>query len=174
MGLRGFRGWESGSVVWDSIVKGFGARRQKTSRARPHFSSTTKEGRHRLHTVGADGSPSTPDGAPEAAKRLLGTASRAAQVRAGCGINTFAMPIHRPQMGQTEDRDEASAGRTGCLSAHQLSREPGSQFGWLPSGQFRRDSFETLAQPSVPGIGGMAWMPIHRFVDVGEIERRLH
>jgi hypothetical protein len=52
--------------------------------------------------------------------------------------------------------------------------EPSSQFGWLPSGKFHSDCFEALAQPSVSGIGGMAQMPIHRFVDVGEIEWRLH
>jgi hypothetical protein len=52
--------------------------------------------------------------------------------------------------------------------------ESGSQFGWLPSGKFHGDSFETLAQPSVSGIGGMARMPVHRFVDLREIEWRLH
>jgi hypothetical protein len=34
--------------------------------------------------------------------------------------------------------------------------EPGSQFGWLPSGKFHGDRFEPLAQPSVSGIGGVA------------------
>jgi hypothetical protein len=49
-----------------------------------------------------------------------------------------------------------------------------SNFAWRPSGKFRSDGFETPAQPTVTGIGGMAWMPIHRFVDVREIEWRLH
>lgn len=51
--------------------------------------------------------------------------------------------------------------------------EPVSQFSCL-SGKLLGDSFEPLAQPSVSGIGGMAWMPIHRYVDVREIEWRLH
>jgi hypothetical protein len=64
--------------------------------------------------------------------------------------------------------------RARYTSRSALNVEPGSQFGWLPSGKSHSDGFETLAQPAVSGIGGMAWMPIHRFVDVREIERRLH
>ena len=68
--MRIVEGLKVGETVWDTMIIGFGARRQ---RGRPTyvFRYRTKEGRQRTYTIGRHGSPWTPDEARAEAIRLL-------------------------------------------------------------------------------------------------------
>jgi hypothetical protein len=59
--LNGVRTLAPGQTIWDSKVRGFGARRQKGSGVSYILVYRTKEGRQRWHTIGRHGSPWTPD-----------------------------------------------------------------------------------------------------------------
>jgi integrase len=72
IGLREVRALSPGSVIWDSAVPGFGARRQQSPAVSYVLFYRTAEGRQRWHTIGRHGAPWTPDTAREEARRLLG------------------------------------------------------------------------------------------------------
>jgi integrase len=72
IGLREVRGLQTGQVIWDAKVSGFGARRQKGAAVAYVLFYRTKSGRQRWHTIGRHGAPWTPDAAREEARRLLG------------------------------------------------------------------------------------------------------
>jgi integrase len=76
IGLRDIRVLESGELLWDTSVTGFGARRQKSDAVSYVVFYRTNEGRQRWHTIGRHGAPWTPDMAREEAKRLLGDVAR--------------------------------------------------------------------------------------------------
>jgi integrase len=78
IGLREVRALEPGRIVWDSAVVGFGARRQRGTAVIYILKFRTSEGRQRWHTIGRHGSPWTPDGARDEARRLLGDVARGA------------------------------------------------------------------------------------------------
>ena len=69
--LNGVRTLAPGQTIWDSKVRGFGARRQKGSGVSYILVYRTKEGRQRWHTIGRHGSPWTPDLARKEALRIL-------------------------------------------------------------------------------------------------------
>ena len=71
IGLREIRALESGQIVWDSAIPGFGARRQRGA-ATYILKFRTGEGRQRWHTIGRHGAPWTPESARAEALRLLG------------------------------------------------------------------------------------------------------
>jgi integrase len=73
IGLRDIAALQPGDPpLWDSMVTGFGARRQK-GEARTYFLFyRTAEGRQRWHTIGRHGAPWTPDTARGEARRILG------------------------------------------------------------------------------------------------------
>src|SRR5271154_3199242 len=60
-----------GSIVWDTEVNAFGARRQKGAAVTYALLYRTKDGRQRWHTIGRHGSPWTVDEARKEARRLL-------------------------------------------------------------------------------------------------------
>src|SRR3954468_17529244 len=60
-----------GEVIWDTVVRGLGARRQ-AGPVSYILRSRTAEGRQRSYTIGKHGSPWTPDTARDEARRLLG------------------------------------------------------------------------------------------------------
>lgn len=64
---------QTGDKVWDTEVKGFGARRQES--AVSYFVKTRVGGRQRWLTIGRHGSPWTVDTARREARRLLGETS---------------------------------------------------------------------------------------------------
>jgi integrase len=61
-----------GEVLWDTVVTGFGARRQKSEAISYFVFFRTQEGRQRWHTIGRHGAPWVPDTARDEARRLLG------------------------------------------------------------------------------------------------------
>jgi len=63
---------EPGSRVWDTVVQGFGVRRQKDGAY--YYLRFRKNGVQRMRSIGRHGSPWTPDTARNEAKRLLGLA----------------------------------------------------------------------------------------------------
>jgi integrase len=67
-----------GSAVWDSEVKGFGVRRQKTSKV--YVLKTRINGRQRWITIGDHGTPWTPESARKEAQRIWG------EIRSGIDI----------------------------------------------------------------------------------------
>jgi integrase len=71
LGIRNVTALPLGAVVWDSMVTGFGARRQR-SEAITYFLFYRTAGRQRWLTIGRHGAPWTPDTARMEAKRLLG------------------------------------------------------------------------------------------------------
>jgi integrase len=71
LGIRNVTALKSGEVLWDSMVTGFGARRQQ-SEAITYFLFYRSAGRQRWFTIGRHGAPWTPDTARMEAKRLLG------------------------------------------------------------------------------------------------------
>jgi integrase len=63
---------EPGSRVWDTVVQGFGVRRQRDGAY--YYLRFRKNGAQRMRSIGRHGSPWTPDTARNEAKRLLGLA----------------------------------------------------------------------------------------------------
>ena len=59
-----------GQLLWDQVVNGFGARRQR--RDVFYLLRYRLNGRQRFITIGRHGSPWTPDAARNEARRLLG------------------------------------------------------------------------------------------------------
>lgn len=78
IGLREIRNLGVGEVVWDGVVRGFGARRQQGAAVAYVLKYRTLEGRQRWHTIGRHGAPWTPDSARAEAQRLLGDVARGA------------------------------------------------------------------------------------------------
>lgn len=72
IGLREVRALAPGRVIWDSVVPGFGARRQRSAAVAYVLFYRTVEGRQRWHTIGRHGAPWTPDNARDEARRILG------------------------------------------------------------------------------------------------------
>ena len=60
------------TALWDSEVKGFGVRRQRSDAVSFVLSFRTQDGRQRLYTIGKAGSPWTAETARKEALRLLG------------------------------------------------------------------------------------------------------
>ena len=74
---------EPGSRVWDTVVQGFGVRRQTDGAY--YYLRFRKNGVQRMRSIGRHGSPWTPDTARNEAKRLLGLAVG--------GDDPFAKPL---------------------------------------------------------------------------------
>jgi integrase len=72
IGHRDIAKLELGEVLWDTIVTGFGVRRQKSDAVSYVLFYRTQEGRQRWHTIGRHGAPWVPDTARDEARRLLG------------------------------------------------------------------------------------------------------
>src|SRR5512142_104067 len=72
IGLQVVRTLGLGEEVWDSVVPGFIARRQKGATIAYVLMYRTRDGRRRRYTIGRHGAPWTPDSAREEARRLLG------------------------------------------------------------------------------------------------------
>ena len=72
IGIREVKALKPGEIIWDSVVRGFAARRQKGETVTYILKFRTQEGRQRWHTVGRHGTPWTPDEARDEALRLLG------------------------------------------------------------------------------------------------------
>jgi integrase len=70
IGLRDVRGLGPNQTIWDSEVRGFGARRRHGQAVAYFLFYRTKEGRQRWFTIGKHGSPWTPDMARDEALRL--------------------------------------------------------------------------------------------------------
>jgi integrase len=75
IGLRQIQGLQPGEVIWDSIVGGLGARRQRSNAVSYFVYYRTSEGRQRWHTIGRHGAW-LPDTARAEARRLLGDVAR--------------------------------------------------------------------------------------------------
>jgi integrase len=71
LGIRNVTALRPGEVLWDSMVTGFGARRQR-SPAISYFLFYRTAGRQRWLTIGRHGAPWAPETARIEAKRLLG------------------------------------------------------------------------------------------------------
>jgi integrase len=71
--LQSVRALGSGEIIWDSSLRGFGARRQRSDAISYVLFYRTKEGRQRWFTIGRHGAPWTPETAREEARRLLGS-----------------------------------------------------------------------------------------------------
>ena len=69
LGIRSVTAMKSGEVLWDSMVTGFGARRQQ-SEAISYFLFYRSAGRQRWLTIGRHGAPWTPDTARAEAGRV--------------------------------------------------------------------------------------------------------
>lgn len=72
VGLRHIRALQPGETIWDAVVVGFGARRQKSAAIAYFLFYRTREGRQRWFTIGRHGAPWTPETARDEARRLLG------------------------------------------------------------------------------------------------------
>jgi integrase len=78
IGLRDVRALGPGEMVWDLIVTGFGARRQKGEAITYYVYYRTEDGRQRWQTIGRHGSPWTPETARAEARRILSEVVRGA------------------------------------------------------------------------------------------------
>lgn len=72
IGIRDIAALPVNSVIWDSTVTGFGARRQRGESVSYILYFRTKDGRQHKITIGRHGAPWTPDTARAEAQRLLG------------------------------------------------------------------------------------------------------
>ena len=73
IGLREIATLGPNSLIWDTEVSCFGARRQKSEAISYVVFYRTAENRQRLHTIGRHGAPWTPETARKEAKRILGS-----------------------------------------------------------------------------------------------------
>lgn len=71
IGIREVRSLTESSVLWDSQVPGFCARRRNSLAIFYGLKYRTGEGRQRWHTIGRHGAPWTPDTARNEARRIL-------------------------------------------------------------------------------------------------------
>jgi integrase len=78
IGLREVPAIGPGEMVWDLVVTGFGARRQKGEAITYFVYYRTEDGRQRWQTIGRHGSPWTPETARAEARRILGEVVRGA------------------------------------------------------------------------------------------------
>jgi integrase len=76
IGLRDVRSLAPGQTIWDSSVRSFGARRQKSDVVAYVVFYRTGEGRQRWHTIGRHGAPWTPNTARDEARRVLGEVAK--------------------------------------------------------------------------------------------------
>jgi integrase len=76
IGLRDVRALKPGEIVWDTVVPGFAARRQKGAAIAYILKYRTDAGRQRWHTIGRHGAPWTPDMARTKAQELLGEVAK--------------------------------------------------------------------------------------------------
>jgi integrase len=94
LGLRQVRALKAGDIVWDPLLPGFGARRQRGEAIAYVLKYRTREGRQRWYTIGRHGAPWTPESAREEAQRLLGGVANkgdpAAEKRAGRNAQTVS------------------------------------------------------------------------------------
>jgi len=72
IGIRDIKALRPGQVIWDAVVRGFGARRQKSEAIVYFLFYRSAQRRQRWFTLGKHGSPWTPDSARSEARRLLG------------------------------------------------------------------------------------------------------
>jgi integrase len=78
IGLREVRSLAAGQIIWDAVVPGFGARRQRGAAVSYVLFYRTVERRQRWQTIGRHGAPWTPDSARDEARRILGDTVRGA------------------------------------------------------------------------------------------------
>lgn len=76
IGIRAVEILPPNSTIWDSVVTGFGARRQRGDAVAYIVVYRTAEGRQRKQTIGRHGAPWTPDTAREEARRILGEVAK--------------------------------------------------------------------------------------------------
>jgi integrase len=93
IGLREVRALGPGAELWDSGVRGFGARRQAGPLVSYVLMYRPRDGRQRRFTIGRHGAPWTPDTAREEARRLLGDIARGADPSADKRETREAMTI---------------------------------------------------------------------------------
>jgi site-specific recombinase XerD len=72
IGIREIKALGPGETIWDAMVAGFCARRQRSTAVAYCLKYRTADGRQRWHTIGRHGAPWTPDEARDEAKSLLG------------------------------------------------------------------------------------------------------
>ena len=77
IGLREIRALGPGEIIWDAMVRGFHARRQRGTAVTYTVLYRTKDGRQRWHKIGRHGAPWTPEKAREQAWRFSGSADGA-------------------------------------------------------------------------------------------------
>jgi integrase len=92
--IRTVEGLKPGNRIWDTIVQGFGVRRQTDGAY--YYLRFRKNGTQSMRSIGRHGSPWTPDTARNEAKRLLG-----ALVGGG---DPFAKPIPAEAFGAEVER----------------------------------------------------------------------
>jgi integrase len=78
IGLRDVRKLQPGGTIWDSVVPGFHARRQRSAAVTYVLFYRTQNSRQRWYVIGRHGAPWTPDTARERAKELLGAVASGA------------------------------------------------------------------------------------------------
>jgi integrase len=76
IGIRDVEALEPGQTIWDSVVKGFGARRQIGETRSYFLKYRTAEGRQRWFTIGTHDAPWKPETARTEAQKLLGAVAK--------------------------------------------------------------------------------------------------
>ncbi len=93
IGLREIKAMKPGDLVWDDTVRGFAARRQRSTAVSYVLQYRTADGRQRWQTIGRHGSPWTPDTARDEAKRLLGKVAEGADPAADKSARRVASTV---------------------------------------------------------------------------------
>lgn len=78
IGVKSVEALAPSTIIWDTTVRGFGARRQTGDGIAYVVSYRTADGRQRMQTIGRHGAPWTPDSARDEARRILGDVARGA------------------------------------------------------------------------------------------------
>jgi hypothetical protein len=112
--LKTIRKLALGSTIWDGVVPGFCARRQKSDVITYSLKYRTAEGRQRWHKIGRDGAPWNPELARAEALRLLGLIT---------GATTAGVKTDPAVAGKTHARPRPSPS---CATSISLPSSPAS------------------------------------------------
>ncbi len=160
IGLREVRALQPDTLIWDTAVTGFGARRQRGDAVTYFVKYRTKEGRQRWHKIGRHGSPWTPDMARDEAVRVLGSViaggDPAAERRAAREAKTVA-ELCDTYMADAEAgrlltrRGVAKKARTLAQDCGRIERHIKPLLGGFPVTAITRDDVERFMHDVADG-----------------------
>jgi integrase len=147
IGIREVRSLQPGMVLWDTQVRGFGARRYETDAVIFVLKYRTQVGRQRWHRIGRFGSPWTPDEARDEARRLLGDVARGGDPAADKYAKRGAVTVGKlceAYLGAAKSGKLGKKASTIVTDESRIGKHVIPNLGHLPVGAVSRDDVENF------------------------------